>query len=133
MNPKENKYTDDHEWIRLDGDAKWRVGLADYAQSQLGDLVFIELCEPGTQVTQFTKMGEIESVKAVSDFNAPISGAVTAINQDLIDNPQRANEDPYGAGWFAVIEPSNPDELVNLMDSQAYDAFAASLCCEDSE
>ena len=96
MNPREDKYTQEHEWIRPENGNKGKVGLTDYAQSQLGDIVFLELPAPGTQVKQFEKIGEIESVKAVSDFLAPASGKVLEVNQTAIGEPKLVNEDPYG-------------------------------------
>jgi len=127
MNPKESKYTQEHEWICPDTGNKGKVGLTDYAQSQLGDIVFLELPIPGTQVKQFEKIGEIESVKAVSDFLTPASGKVLEVNQTAIDDPKLVNEDPYGDGWLLKLELSNPAELDALMDSHKYDEFVAKL------
>ncbi len=121
MNPKEYKYTREHEWIGLESPNRGKVGLTDYAQSQLGDIVFLELPSPGTRVEQFQKMGEIEAVKAVSDIFAPASGVILETNQDAANEPRIVNEDPYGAGWLVKLELSNPSELDALMDSQAYD------------
>jgi glycine cleavage system H protein len=127
MNPREYKYTKDHEWICPESGDKGKVGIADYAQSHLGDLVFLDLPAPGTQVKQFSKMGEIESVKAVSDLFSPVSGKVTEVNQEAIDNPQIVNQDPYGEGWLVRLEISQPSELDNLMNSDDYDKYAAEL------
>ncbi|MBA7609069.1 Glycine cleavage system H protein [subsurface metagenome] len=133
MNPKEYKYTQEHEWICLESENKGKIGLTDYAQSQLGDIVFLDLPTPGTQVEQFKKMGEIESVKAVSDLFSPASGRVLEVNQAAIDEPQLANQDPYGAGWLVRLELSQPSELDALMLSDEYDKFVAELSEEESE
>ena len=127
MNPKEYKYTQEHEWIYPEPGGKGKVGLTDYAQTQLGDLVYLDLPEPGTQVEQFKKMAEIESVKAVADFFAPVSGKVLESNQSAIDDPALVNQDPYGEGWLVKLELGNPSELDALMDSDEYDAFVAKL------
>jgi len=121
MNPKEYKYTREHEWIGLESPNRGKTGITDYAQSQLGDIVFLELPVPGTRVAQSQKMGEIEAVKAVSDIFAPASGVILETNQDAANEPKIVNEDPYGAGWLVKLELSNPSELDALMDSQAYD------------
>ena len=133
MAPKEYKYTPEHEWICPESENKGKVGLADYAQSQLGDIVFLDLPAPGTQVEQGKKMGEIESVKAVSDIFAPVSGQVLEINQTAIDEPGLVNKDPYGAGWLVRLELSKPSELDALMDSDKYDRFVAELSENESE
>jgi len=133
MTPKEYKYTQEHEWICPESKNKGKVGLTDYAQSQLGDVVFLDLPAPGTQVEQGKKMGEVESVKAVSDIFAPVSGQVLEINQTAIDEPGLVNQDPYGAGWLVRLEFSKPSELGVLMDSEEYDKFVAELSEEGSE
>ena len=127
MNPKEYRYTQEHEWICLDSADKGKMGLTDYAQNQLGDIVYLDLPAPGTKVEQFKKIGEIESVKAVSDIFSPASGSVIEINQRAIDQPQLINQEPYGAGWLVRLEISKPEELNKLMDSHNYDEFVASL------
>ena len=127
MNPREYKYTPEHEWICPESKDKGKVGLADYAQSQLGDIVFLDLPAPGTQVKQGKKMGEVESVKAVSDIFAPVSGQVLEVNQTVIDEPGLVNKDPYGAGWLLRLELSKPPELDALMDSDEYDKLIAQL------
>ena len=121
MNPKEYKYTREHEWIGLESPNRGKAGITDYAQSQLGDIVFLELPAPGTRVEQSQKMGEIEAVKAVTDIYSPASGVILETNQDAANEPKIVNEDPYGAGWLVKLELSNPSELDALMDSQAYD------------
>jgi glycine cleavage system H protein len=132
MNPKEYKYTKEHEWICPEAGDKAKLGITDYAQSQLGDIVFLDLPAPGTQLTQFKKMGEIEAVKAVSDLFSPASGQVLEINQAAIDNPKLVNEDPYGAGWLVRLKLSQPTELEALMSSDEYDRFVAGLGKESS-
>jgi len=133
MNPKECKYTSEHEWILPEAGGTGKVGVTDYAQSQLGDVVFFDLPTPGTQVEQFGKMGEIETVKAVSDLSSPVSGQVLEINQAVIDEPKLVNEDPYGAGWLVRLELSQPSELDALMNSDEYDKLVAGLGEESSE
>jgi len=133
MTPKEYRYTSEHEWICPESENKGKVGLADYAQSQLGDMVFLDLPAPGTQVEQGKKMGEVESVKAVSDIFAPVSGQVLEVNQAVIDEPGLVNKDPYGAGWLVRLELSKPSELGALMDSEKYDKFVAELSEQESE
>ena len=130
MNPKAYKYTKDHEWLCPEGDNKGKMGLADYAQTQLGDIVFLDLPAPGTQVEQFKKMGEVESVKAVSDLFSPASGKVAEINQKAVDEPKLVNEDPYEAGWLVRLELSSPSELDALMSSDEYDKYEAEASAE---
>jgi len=125
MNPKEYKYTKDHEWLCSEPENKGKMGLANYAQTQLGDIVFLDLPAPGTQVEQFKKMGEVESVKAVSDLFSPVSGKVLEINQSAVDEPKLVNEDPYGAGWLVKLELSDPSELDALMSIDDYDKYEA--------
>ena len=127
MNPKEYKYTQEHEWICPESGDKGKMGLTDYAQDQLGDIVYLDLPTPGTQVEQFKKMGEVESVKAVSDIFAPVSGRVLEVNRTLIDEPQLVNQESYGAGWLVRLELNNPSELDALMNSDEYDKFVAEL------
>lgn len=125
MNPKEYKYTKDHEWLCPEPGNKGKMGLANYAQTQLGDIVFLDLPQAGTQVDQFKKIGEVESVKAVSDLFSPASGKVLEINQNAVDEPKLVNEDPYGAGWLVRLELSDPSELDALMNSDEYDKYEA--------
>jgi len=127
MNPKECKYTQEHEWVRLESENKGKVGITDYAQSGLGDITFIGLPAPGTQVKQFKKLGEIEAVKVYSDIFSPVSGQVLEINQNVIDEPQLVNKDPYGDGWLVSLEISQPAELDALMNSEQYDRFVTEL------
>jgi len=127
MNPKEYKYTQEHEWICPEPGGKGKVGITDYAQSQLGDIVFLDLPAPGTRVEQFGKMGEVETVKAVADLFSPASGKILEINQAAIDEPRLVNDDPYGAGWLVRLELSQPSELDALMSSDKYEEFVAGL------
>ena len=127
MNPQECKYTQEHEWIRPESGNKGNMGLTDYAQTQLGDIVFLDLPAPGTKVEQSDKIGEIESVKAVSELYSPVSGQVVEINQSAIDEPKLVNEDPYGNGWLVRLELDQPSELDSMMDSKVYDKLVAEL------
>lgn len=122
VHPLNLKYSKEHEWVKMEGDVAV-VGITDYAQHQLKDVVFVELPQVGKQVTQGKAMATAESVKAVSDVFCPISGEVIEVNQELNDKPELLNQSPYEKGWIAKIKISNPDELKNLMDSSAYDEF----------
>ena len=132
MTPKNYRYTKEHEWICPDG-TKGTIGITDYAQHELGDIVYVDLPAPGTQVEQFKRMCEIESVKAVAEFFAPASGKILETNQATIDEPKIINEDSYGKAWLVTIEISNPAELGNLMSSDQYDAYIAQLNKEKEE
>jgi glycine cleavage system H protein len=127
MNPEEYRYSQEHEWICTEAGGTAIVGITDYAQSQLGDIVFLDLPEVGAQLTQFAKMGEIETVKAVSDLFSPASGKVLERNQAVLDNPALVNEAPYEAGWLLRIELSQPAELEALMNNGQYQEFVAGL------
>ena len=120
--PDNLKYTKEHEWVRLDGDIA-TVGITDYAQDQLGDIVFVDLPGAGTSVAYTQKFGEIESVKAVSELFSPVSGEVTERNEGLTDNPQWVNDSPYDDGWMLKVRLSNPGELDNLLSAAEYDNF----------
>jgi glycine cleavage system H protein len=122
--PEELKYTAEHEWVLVEGDLAV-IGITDFAQDSLGDVVFVELPEVGTQVTTGKAFGVVESVKAVSDVYAPVSGTVEEINEELPDAPEIMNTSPYGDGWMIKIRMSNPDELDELMDAAAYQAHIA--------
>lgn len=122
--PKEFRYTKTHEWIKVEGN-KGTVGLSDFAQDHLGEIVFVELPEVGAQVKQGQSFGVVESVKAVSDCYAPASGKVTRVNDKLADSPELINSDPHGAGWLFELELSDAAELGNLMDITAYEKFEA--------
>jgi glycine cleavage system H protein len=117
--PDDLRYTSDHEWARIDG-TRVTIGITDYAQDALGDVVFVQLPEPGTAVQAGNSFSEVESTKSVSDVYAPVSGTVADVNTELSDSPQRLNEDPYGEGWICVIEVTDPASLDALLDAEAY-------------
>lgn len=117
--PAELKYTKDHEWAKVDGDVV-TVGITDYAQGELGDVVYVDLPDVGTEVSQNDTFGSIEAVKAVADMYSPVSGEVVDVNEAISDAPETINQDPYGEGWMVKIRISNPDELNSLMDAAAY-------------
>ena len=121
-NPNDRKYSKEHEWV-LTAQSEGTVGITDFAQEQLGDVVYVNLPEPGQEVTAMGIIGEVESVKAVSDIYSPVSGTVIRVNADLQDNPQWVNEDPFGKGWMIVITLSNIGELDELFTSEEYSAF----------
>jgi glycine cleavage system H protein len=122
--PAELRYSTDHEWVRLEG-ALARVGISDFAQDALGDVVYVELPEIGLKVSANSAFAEIESTKSVSDVFAPVSGEVLEANDMLEDQPELVNEDPYGDGWICVIRPTDSSELENLMDADGYESFVA--------
>jgi glycine cleavage system H protein len=126
LNPTDCRYTKDHEWVRLEGDVAV-IGITDYAQTELGDVVFVELPEPGASVTQGETFGVVESVKAASDLYAPVSGTVLETNAALQDAPEQVNAEPYGGGWMLKVQPANLGEVDNLMDAAAYDAHVKGL------
>jgi glycine cleavage system H protein len=117
--PEDRRYTKDHEWALLDG-GRVRIGITDYAQDALGDVVFVELPVVGTVVEAGDGCSEVESTKSVSDIYAPVAGTVVEVNAELAEAPQRLNEDPYGTGWIFVIEPSTPAALDDLLDAGGY-------------
>jgi glycine cleavage system H protein len=118
--PKELKYNKEHEWVAADGQTA-KVGITDYAQSQLGDIVYVELPEVGTEVTAGEPFGSIEAVKAVSDLFAPVSGVVKEANGVLADSPETINSSPYDEGWMIVVEVSKPEDLEALMSAEEYE------------
>ena len=120
--PNDLRYTREHEWAKQEGD-RVRVGITAYAQEQLGDVVFVELPKVGAKVTQLKAFGVVESVKAVSDLFAPLSGVVVEVNQELTQQPERVNRDPYGTGWLVVVELSSPTEADKLMTAEQYEEF----------
>ncbi len=122
VSPAELKYTKEHEWVRVDGDTG-TIGITDYAQDQLGDIVFVELPVVGAAISAAQKFGEIESVKAVSELFAPVSGEVTEANDGLADSPQSVNDDPYGDGWLVKVRLSDAAELDQLLSAEEYEAF----------
>jgi glycine cleavage system H protein len=119
--PTNYRYTREHEWIALDG-AIGTIGITDYAQASLGDIVYVDVPKVGDAVTANATFGSVESVKAVSDLYSPVSGTVTAINEDLKSAPDKINEDPHNA-WIIRVELSDPNELKDLLDAAAYEAF----------
>ena len=121
------KFTEDHEWIRMDDDETGVCGISDYAQDQLGELVFLELPEVGQEITQGNEAAVIESVKAAGEFKAPVSGAIVEVNEALADEPETVNNDPFGDGWFIKIKLSDPSELDGLMDQDAYQSYVKGL------
>ena len=130
MDITEYKFTQEHEWIYLESDDIGRVGLTYYAQSHLGDIVFLDLPEPGGKVEQFAKLGEVESVKAVSDLLSPASGVIVEANQAAINDPSLVNKDPYGDGWLVKLKLNNLSELDALMNKGEYNEFMKQ--CEES-
>lgn len=120
--PNDRRFTKDHEWAKLEGDVVL-IGITDHAQDALGDIVFIQLPDEGTQVAEGDTFGEIESVKAVSDLYSPIAGTVAKVHDELIDAPETINNDPYDEGWMIKITPENPADLDALMDAAAYGDF----------
>jgi len=122
--PQELKYTKDHEWLRRDGSAAV-IGITDHAQQQLGDVVFVELPPVGTTLDAGAAFGTVESVKAVSDLFAPVSGEVIEINQSVVDAPETVNADPYGAAWLIKVKPANDAQIDALLNSADYEALLA--------
>jgi glycine cleavage system H protein len=122
--PEDLKYTKEHEWVLIEGGTA-TVGITDYAQDQLGDIVFVELPAVGDKVSKEDAFGVVESVKAVSDIYAPLSGKVIEVNDDLPDDPEMLNEDPYGDGWIIRIELTDPEEIEDLMTSAEYEQYVA--------
>ncbi len=121
MIPDNLKYNESHEWVKPEDDIA-TIGITDYAQSEIQDIVYVELPEVGTQLTHKTEFGVIESVKAAFDLYAPISGEVIAVNESLLDAPEQVNESPYDDGWFLKIKITDPSELDNLLDAEGYQA-----------
>ena len=122
--PKDLRYTREHEWAKQEGD-RVRVGITAFAQEQLGDVVFVELPKVGAKVTASKNFGVVESVKAVSDLFAPISGEVVEVNGELGQKPETVNQDPYGKGWMLVVKPSSKGELDQLLTAQQYEGLIA--------
>jgi glycine cleavage system H protein len=120
--PSDLRYSTDHEWARVE-EGRVRIGITDYAQDALGDVVFVEVPEVGTKVERGGSVSEVESTKSVSEIYAPVSGTIAEINGDLADSPERLNDDPYGEGWICIIEPTDPSQLDELLDAEAYRAL----------
>ena len=125
MNPEDLKYSQEHEWLRMEGEAAV-IGITHFAQDSLGDVVFVELPEVGSDVKQFEKMGEIESVKAVSDLYSPVGGTVIEVNDSLLDSPELVNDSPYEDGWMLKVEVADSSEIERLMSASEYDALLES-------
>ncbi|OGU46287.1 MAG: glycine cleavage system protein H [Ignavibacteria bacterium RIFCSPLOWO2_02_FULL_55_14] len=117
--PENLKYTKDHEWMRVEGEVGW-IGVTDYAQGELGDVVFVELPAVGSKLEQGKSFGTIEAVKAVSDLYAPVTGEVVEINKEVADSPEVVNKEPYERGWMVKVRIANPTELSALLDAAAY-------------
>ena len=117
--PDDLRYTQDHEWARLE-DGRVRIGITDYAQDALGDVVFVQIPDVGAAVESGASFSEVESTKSVSDVYAPVAGTVVEVNTTLAESPQQLNEDPYGDGWICVIEPHRPSDYEALMDAESY-------------
>ncbi|XP_060175703.1 glycine cleavage system H protein 2, mitochondrial-like [Lycium barbarum] len=124
---KDLKYADSHEWVKVDGSSA-AIGITDHAQDHLGDVVYVELPEVGASVTQSGGFGAVESVKATSDINSPVSGKVVEVNEKLKDSPELVNGSPYQDGWIIKVELTNPDEITSLMDPDQYSKF-----CEEED
>jgi glycine cleavage system H protein len=124
--PSDLKYTREHEWAALEDNNRVRVGISDFAQDALGDVVYVNLPDEGTEVRAGEAVGEVESTKSVSDIFSPVSGRVVERNQALMDSPELVNQEPYGEGWMVVIEMSDPEELDDLLDVDAYRQHAES-------
>jgi glycine cleavage system H protein len=124
MVPADLRYTKDHEWVRIDGDTA-TIGVTDFAADQLGDVVFVDLPAVGRKVEQFATFGVVESVKAVSDLYAPVSGEVSEVNGDLAGKPELVNSDPFGAGWMIRVKVADADQVSGLLDAAAYERLTA--------
>ena len=127
MYPDDRHYSKEHEWVILEDNGQALVGITPYAKEQLGDVVFVELAEKGTKLTQFQKLGEVESVKAVSDLFIPLAGEVTEVNQALVQHPELINEDPYGGGWLVRLGSVDSGQMQNLLSAAEYQAFLSEL------
>jgi glycine cleavage system H protein len=131
MYPKDYRYTKEHEWVKVDG-SNGTVGITDYAQHELGDVVFVEMPKVGTQLKPRQSFGTIESVKAVSEIFSPISGEITETNPALADSPELINKDPHSAAWLIKVRLADPKETAALMDAAAYEAYIAEKAKEHS-
>ena len=123
--PQDLRYTKEHEWARDEGDGRVRVGITDFAQDALGDIVYVDVPEVGTEVQAGQPFGEVESTKSVSDVYSPVTGRVIERNATLEEQPELVNEDPYGQGWIVAIETSGDAELAQLLDADSYERFVA--------
>ena len=127
MNPSDRKYTSEHEWVKIEEGSLALAGITEYAQDQLGDIVYFDLPQPGSTVTHLQKMGEVESVKAVSDLFSPVTGEVVEVNERLRDHPELANEDPLGEGWLLRVSINDLSELDQLMSAEEYGSYISGL------
>jgi glycine cleavage system H protein len=123
MNPNDRRYSKEHEWIKLESDSAGLMGITHFAQDSLGDVVYLDLPVAGTHLEQAAKLGEVESVKAVSDIYAPVSGEVLEVNQEVVDHPEVVNEDPYGRGWLLRVSIGDSSLLDALLTTEQYEAF----------
>ncbi|MBW3588898.1 MAG: glycine cleavage system protein GcvH [Actinobacteria bacterium] len=121
--PSDLRYTREHEWARLEDDGRITIGITDYAQDQLGDIVYLQLPEQGADVSAGEPMGEVESTKSVSDIYSPVSGKVAEVNSEVVETPEAVNQDPYGEGWLIGVDPSDPTEFDGLMTAEEYEQF----------
>lgn len=122
MYPEDYRYSEEHEWVAPDGD-NYRLGITDFAQEELGEVVYVELPEVGAEFGAEDEIGTVESVKAVAEIYTPIAGRVVAVNEQLVDQPELLNEDPHGEGWLVEIEPEEDTSVDHLKDAEAYQAF----------
>ncbi|HIM81208.1 MAG TPA: glycine cleavage system protein GcvH [Dehalococcoidia bacterium] len=127
MSPDDRKYSKEHEWVKMEDATQALAGITVYAQDQLGDIVYVDLPKTGATIRFMEKMGEVESVKAVSDLFSPITGEVTEVNERLLDHPELVNEDPLGEGWMMRVTVSDAAELDQLMSAEEYEAFLSGL------
>lgn len=125
-NPQDLKYSKEHEWVRMVSDTEAVIGVTAFATESLGDVVFLNLPDVGAEIKQFARAGEVESVKAVSDIFAPVSGKVIERNEDAIQNPEKVNQDPFGQGWLVKLTVKDRSELSKLMSAKEYDEFTSS-------
>ena len=125
LNPADRYYTKEHEWIKIEEPGIGIIGITDHAQCELGDVVYVELPDNGTTITSMEKMGEIESVKAVSDLFSPVTAEVLEQNEEILTSPEKVNEDPFGSGWLVKVKLTNESELENLMNSDAYTSLTS--------
>lgn len=131
--PDDLRYTREHEWARLEDDGRITVGITDFAQHQLGDVVYLDLPQNGASVTGGEPLGEIESTKSVSDLYAPVSGVVVEHNAACRENPAAVNQDPYGEGWLILLEPADPADLDSLLSADEYERFLVEEAGEDAD
>ncbi|MGB8002015.1 MAG: glycine cleavage system protein GcvH [Anaerobacillus sp.] len=123
--PKDFRYSEEHEWVQVQEDGNIRIGITDFAQSELGDIVFVELPEVGDTIESDEPFGSVESVKTVSELYAPISGKVLSVNEELEDSPEFVNESPFEKAWMVVVEPTEPSQIEELMTAEAYEKMVS--------